>query len=190
MLGNCPWVCKELDTTEQLTLSLSHKNGCLVKTGELSKKKKARRKEIGAIEHQCSQEVLCRGKEQVKGKQIPKWLCTSCCSLEDRPDSSQGVEDSPQILSVFLRTMFPLHFHHLLVVIVIYVCVTVYRYPLLSESSLYATCMSAKLFQSCLTLCNPKDYSLPVSYIHGILQARILEWVAISFSRGSSRPRD
>ena len=44
--------------------------------------------------------------------------------------------------------------------------------------------------QSCLTLCDPMDCSLPSSSIHGILQARILEWVAISFSRGSSRPRD
>ena len=44
--------------------------------------------------------------------------------------------------------------------------------------------------QSCLTLCNPMDYSLPGFSIHGILQVRILEWVTISFSRGSSRPRD
>ena len=44
--------------------------------------------------------------------------------------------------------------------------------------------------QSCLTLCNPVNCSLPGSSILGILQARILEWVAISFSRGSSRPRD
>ena len=34
------------------------------------------------------------------------------------------------------------------------------------------------------------DYSLPGSSVHGILQAKILEWVAIPFSRGSSRPRD
>ena len=40
----------------------------------------------------------------------------------------------------------------------------------------------AKLLQSCPTLCNPMDYSLPVSSVHGILQARVLEWVAISFS--------
>ena len=39
-------------------------------------------------------------------------------------------------------------------------------------------------------LCNPKDCSPPGSYVHGILQARILEWVAVSFSRGSSWPRD
>ena len=43
--------------------------------------------------------------------------------------------------------------------------------------------------QSCLTLCNPMDCSLLGSSIHGIFQARILEWVAMSFSRGSSRPR-
>ena len=42
---------------------------------------------------------------------------------------------------------------------------------------------------SCPTLCNPQDCSLPGS-VHGIFQARVLEWVAISFSRGSSRPRD
>ena len=40
--------------------------------------------------------------------------------------------------------------------------------------------------QSCPTLCNPEDYSLPGSSVHGIFQARILEWIAISFSRGSS----
>ena len=44
--------------------------------------------------------------------------------------------------------------------------------------------------QSCLTLCDPMVCSLPGSYVHGIFQARILEWVAISFSRKSSQPRD
>ena len=44
--------------------------------------------------------------------------------------------------------------------------------------------------QWCLTLCNPMDCSLPGSSVHGILQARILEWVAILFSKGSSWPRD
>ena len=44
--------------------------------------------------------------------------------------------------------------------------------------------MLAKLLQSCLTLCNPLDHSLPGSSVHGILQARILEWVALSFPRG------
>ena len=40
------------------------------------------------------------------------------------------------------------------------------------------------------TLCDPMDYSLPGSSLHGILQARVLKWVAISFSRGSSQPQD
>ena len=44
--------------------------------------------------------------------------------------------------------------------------------------------------QLCLTVCNPLDGSLPGSSIHQILQARILEWVAISFSRRSSWHRD
>ena len=44
--------------------------------------------------------------------------------------------------------------------------------------------------QSCLTLCNPMDYRPPGSSVHDILQARVLEWVAVSFSRGSSHPRD
>ena len=42
--------------------------------------------------------------------------------------------------------------------------------------------------QSCLTLCSPTDCGPPGSSVHGILQARILEWVATPFSRGSSRP--
>ena len=44
--------------------------------------------------------------------------------------------------------------------------------------------------QSCPTLCDPMDYSPPSSSVHGILQARILEWVVIPFSRGSFGPRD
>ena len=44
--------------------------------------------------------------------------------------------------------------------------------------------------QSCPTLCNPMDCNLPGSSVHEILQARILEWIANSFYRGSSWPRD
>jgi len=44
--------------------------------------------------------------------------------------------------------------------------------------------------QPCLALCSPMDCSPPGSSVHGILQARILEWVTIPFSRGSSQPRD
>ena len=47
----------------------------------------------------------------------------------------------------------------------------------------------SEVAQSCPTLCDPMDCTLPGSSLHGILQARILEWVAISFSRESSGPR-
>ena len=53
------------------------------------------------------------------------------------------------------------------------------------------TCRAyAKTLQLCPTLCDPMDCSLSGSPVHGIFQAWILEWVAISFSRGSSQPRD
>ena len=48
----------------------------------------------------------------------------------------------------------------------------------------------SEVAQSCPILCNPMDYSLQRSSIHEIFQARLQEWVAISFSRGSSQPRD
>ena len=44
--------------------------------------------------------------------------------------------------------------------------------------------------QWCLTLCDPMDFSPPGSSVHGIIHARLLEWVAIPFFRGSSRPSD
>ena len=56
-------------------------------------------------------------------------------------------------------------------------------YPYLSMST------RVLVVQSCLTLWDPMDCSLPGSSVHGILQARILDWVAIPFSKGSSQPR-
>ena len=58
------------------------------------------------------------------------------------------------------------------------------RHP---DASTRSCCLVA---QSCLTLCNPMDCSPPGSSVHGMLQARMLAWAAISFSRGSSWPRD
>ena len=51
-------------------------------------------------------------------------------------------------------------------------------------------CVLCPVAQSCPTLCDPVDYCPPGSSVHGILQARILEWVAMPSSRGSSQPRD
>ena len=56
-------------------------------------------------------------------------------------------------------------------------------------SSKYKCESESEVTQSCPTLCDPMDCSLPGSSIHGILQARILKWVAIPFSRESSDPR-
>ena len=50
--------------------------------------------------------------------------------------------------------------------------------------------MHAELLQSCPTFCDLMDYSLPGSSVHEVLQVRILEWVAMTSSRGSSQPRD
>ena len=49
---------------------------------------------------------------------------------------------------------------------------------------------AAKSLQSCPTLCDPMDHRLPGSSVHGILQAKMLEWVAMSTSRQSFQPRD
>ena len=55
---------------------------------------------------------------------------------------------------------------------------------------LYTRMHACWVAHSCMSLCNPLDCSTQGSSVHGILQARILEWVVISFSRGSSWPRD
>ena len=61
-----------------------------------------------------------------------------------------------------------------------------WRIPIHSEP----VCVHARLLHSCPTLCDPMGCSPPFSSVCGILQARILEWVAISSSRGSSEPWD
>ena len=69
------------------------------------------------------------------------------------------------------------------------------NFPLFTSTLLYIWCESeskseSEVTQSCPTLCDPTDCSLPGSSVHGIFQARVLEWGAISFSRGSLHPRD
>ena len=55
---------------------------------------------------------------------------------------------------------------------------------------IYACMLIVSVTSNSLTLCDPMDCSPSGSSVHGILQARILEWVAMIFSRGSSQPRD
>jgi len=58
------------------------------------------------------------------------------------------------------------------------------------KSAWLVTPVKVLVAHSCLTLCNPMDCGLPGSSVHGTLQARVLKWVVISFSGGSSQPRD
>ena len=77
----------------------------------------------------------------------------------------------------------------------LYECMAWYNW--FHESSISKVCINYKkecacvcVGQSCRTLCDPTDCSLPGSSVRGILQARILEWVAVPFSRWSSQHRD
>ena len=79
----------------------------------------------------------------------------------------------------FLRSLLKICLFQFITTYLFLVCESVF------EHWFYQTEVLAAL--SCLTLCDPMDYSPPGSSVHGILRARILEWVAISFSRGSSR---
>ena len=64
------------------------------------------------------------------------------------------------------------------------------KFPKHPSSHSPSKCVCAELLQSCPTLCNSMDCSPPGCSVHGILQARILEWVAMPSSRGPSQPRD
>ena len=61
---------------------------------------------------------------------------------------------------------------------------------LTQSNSSYSAAAAAESLQSCPTLCDPMDCHLPDSSVRGLLQARILEWVATPSTRGSSPPRD
>ena len=62
---------------------------------------------------------------------------------------------------------------------------TVFKMNTVEGKLLETVCVCVLVALSCPTLCDPRDCSLPGSPVHGVSQARILEWVAISFSWGS-----
>ena len=113
--------------------------------------------------------------------------------------SRPGIEPrSPELVGGFLTTGAPgksilaSAFNHIVPRIVgIISC-----YPACSFHSTFGTCSTFAIpsvvvhAQLCPALCNPMDCSLPGSSVHGISQARILEWVAISYPRTSSQSRD
>ena len=91
--------------------------------------------------------------------------------LEDRPHAAAASEtEHLPAIKFMTRLESPLH------------C--------LLHNTIYQSESESEVAQSCPTLGDSMDCSLPGSSIHGIFQARILEWVAISFSSGSSQPRD
>ena len=109
---------------------------------------------------------------------LPVFLCCCCvcvCTWSDTEVEKKQliVEFTPYIqfaiLIIFLKYL--LHAHY-------------------KNYKQYHVCVCVCVAQSCPTLCNPMDYSPPNNSVSEIFQARILEWVAIPFSRASSGPRD
>ena len=141
----------------------------------------------------CCARWLCLGlcedtspEWQAASTMLPSWVCwgtISFASIEVErkkrgmsfffrfPGNKQGKENSEQA-STF-RVCFFFHFNYSCL------CMSVTKFAFLSPNSAAA----AKSLQSCPTLCNPIDGSPPGSPVPGILQARTLEWVAISFPK-------
>ena len=90
-------------------------------------------------------------------------------------------------VDLFPNFLWANQYNILYIVLLIYTIFFVSQYPYKVVNN---ACMHAHSFQSCLTFCDPIDCSPPGSSVHGILQARTLEWVARTCSRGSSQPRD
>ena len=99
------------------------------------------------------------------------------------------------ILITEFRVLFPLIKYVYMEVALLRQCYSKWRIILISrlknsQVKYVCACMHVKSLQSCVTLCDSMDCSPPGSSVHGVFQVRILEWVVIPFSRGSSRPRD
>ena len=100
-----------------------------------------------------------------------------------------------QVLTIFnLLVSFAVLFLTLLLLsfvsVPFYVLISYFLCSLSSVCLIFKSLVPCLVVQSCLTLCNPMDCSPPASSTQGILQERILEWVAMPSSRGSSQPRD
>ena len=92
-------------------------------------------------------------------------------------------------ISYFHFIILVMHFSMVYIHVYAHICIFVLCNGMQCKMHFFLS-MHAKLLQSCLTLWDPMDCSPPDSSVCGILQARTLEWVAISYSRGSSWPRD
>ena len=118
---------------------------------------------------------------------MPKFLWLTRISGPDRETTRQLFYLLPFVVAIIVQLP---SFVHLFVTPVDIPDSSWLRFPCLHRYSVLLWPAHVLLIaQSCLILCNPIDYSLPGSTLHGILQARILEWIAIPFSRGSSLSR-
>ena len=108
--------------------------------------------------------------------------------------SFYGVHSSHCFLYSFHSLFVPLIGYFQLILLLTYwffFCFFIFLGQVCWNSSVYSLyCVHAKSPPSCVTLCDPMDCSPQGSSVHGIHQARLLEWVAMYSSRGSSRPRD
>ena len=102
-------------------------------------------------------------------------------------DLSSLTEDTRLFI---IRTIFIITDSSLAIPCLVMNAPTALKHSVYYSSNFAYACMHAKSPQSCLTLCNSLNCSPPGSSVCGILQARILEWVAIFSSRGSCRPRN
>ena len=113
--------------------------------------------------------------------QIGKGVC-QCCILSPSLFNlhaeyimwNAGLGGAQTGISIAGRNINNLNWTELMIASIVCVCV----------------CVCVLVAPSCPTLCHPVDYRPPVSSVHGVLQARILEWTVTSFSKGFSCPRD
>ena len=106
--------------------------------------------------------------------------------LRDRQGQHESLQMPPSAACIFILKSFYWS------IVALQYCVSFLLYSKLSVCVCMCVCIHvhAKLLQLCPTLCDSMDCGPPGSSIHRIPQARILEWVAMPSSRGSSQPRD
>ena len=124
------------------------------------------------------------------------WLLFQSHSSQGFPHTPHSTQEQPDTL-VDRRSHPPRHSHSKrylrgLFTRALFSIRTGNHHPSVSEGSVPGKSekVKVKVAQLCLTLCNPMDCSPPASSVHGILQARMLEWIAVPISRGSSQSRN
>ena len=120
-----------------------------------------------------------------------KWYLTHFQSRTVYTKLDMIIGQQAHLLKLFFLPQNLIQWHSLLLFLwIIFHFFSLLLYHLNGNVSYILCLLCAKLLQSCPALCNPVDWSPPGSSVHRILQARILEWVVIPITRGSSQPRE